>query len=133
MLTGVFVGFPAQQPSQPFGAAIFAGHARTDHGEIERPHGGGDFQLEVKIGGVMRAGIEDVLQRTAIVRRHTVDQQLGAVAVEMQWQDLDRAVPDDRAFGNIPVEHGGAGGLCGKPQARIVMNRADLRVQSSSL
>ena len=38
----------------------------------------------------------------------------------MQRQDFDGAVPMNGAGDNVPVESGGAGGLCGEAQAQFV-------------
>ena len=60
----------------------------------------------------------------ALVRRNAVEEDLGAVAVQMQRQDVGRAVPDDGAVGDVPVEGGarrrpgppGAGAACPAPR-----------------
>ena len=125
IFAGPFGGF-AQHADQPLGAAILAGHARTRHGEIERAHRRGDFQIDLEGRGVMRTGVENILQCAPLFLRDAVDQDLGAVVVEMDRQGLQRAIPHDGAAGHVPVEYGGAGRLGGEPETRILMHSAEL-------
>ena len=73
----------------------------------------------------MRARVQKILQRAAFFLRDGVEQNLGAAVVQMEGQDRC-AVPEDGAFGDVPVEHGDAGRLRGEPQAQIFVDCAQL-------
>ena len=98
------LGGVAQDADQPLGAAVLAGDARARHAEIERAHRRSDFDVDLEIGGVERTGIQDVLQEPTFFLRDGVDQDLGAIGVEMQRKRFQRAVPHNGAVRDVPVE-----------------------------
>ncbi len=125
-LAGAF-GVFAHDPDQALGAPVAARHAGTDKAETDRPHGGSDFDIERESLRLVRVRIEQGLERRALVALDAVEEDLRAGSVAMRRQDVGGAVPQDDAFGDMPVEHGDACGLNREPETRGVFREPQAR------
>ena len=121
-VAAAFGGF-AQGADQALGGTALAGHAGAHHGEDHRAHGRRDLHFQREGRRLRRAGVEDGLERAALVGRDAIDKGLGTAAIT-ERQDIDGAIPGNGARGDVPIEDGASRRLQRHAQARAVLDRA---------